>query len=432
VSQKNIFVLGLTEIQRGELETVLDADRYAFHSLLDTERLVDTEKIVFHELLDQAHAQLDDFRGSVDAIIAHWDFPTSVLAPILARERGLPAPELKSVLACEDKYWSRLTQREAVPECVPDFAVFDPFTDDPLADIGLEFPFWVKPVKSFASQLGFQIDDADEFADALERIREEIGRVGSPFDEVLDMVELPPEVAATTGTSCLAERVISGVQAAPEGAMSGGRFTVHGVFDMLKDESGHSFSRLEYPSALSEEVQERMISLSERYLRHIGYDDACFNAEFLWDEADDQLWLVEVNTRISQSHSDLFAKVDGVSNHEIAIDVALGRMPAMPQRGGPFTVAAQCHIPWRRDGDGILKRVPTDEEIEQLAERHPETVVELGVEEGDRLSELRNQDSYRYDFGVIYLGADDREQLEERYQACLDELQFEVEPVDGG
>ncbi|APE10573.1 hypothetical protein BO226_16355 [Rhodococcus sp. 2G] len=45
----NIFVLGLTDIQRKELETVRGADQVSFHGLLDYETLVEPDEYVFDD-----------------------------------------------------------------------------------------------------------------------------------------------------------------------------------------------------------------------------------------------------------------------------------------------------------------------------------------------------------------------------------------------
>lgn len=365
----------------------------------------------------------------MDGIVAHWDFPTSVLAPVLAAERGLPAPTLRSVLKCEHKAWSRLEQRESVPECVPGFSVFDPFDDNALDSIDLTFPFWVKPIKSHSSQLGFEITSAEEFAAALEQIRAEIGRVGDAFDEVLSMVELPPELKGVGGSMCLAEDIITGIQVAPEGTMFNGEYRIHGIFDMRKDEAGHSFDRLDYPArSVPEEVQQRMIDLSERYLRHIEFDNGCFNTEFMWDEKKGSLSLIEVNTRISQSHSDLFVKVDGTSNHEVAIDIALGRKPRIEPRRGRFDVAAQCHI--GHYSDGVVRSVPGEEDIARVHDQIPDTVVDIKVKVGDRLSELPNQDGYRTVLATLYIGASDVGGLEKSFDWASELLPFDIEPVE--
>lgn len=425
---KNVFILGLTDFQAGELQTVRGAENYTFHSLLDYDRLVGAQDIDFHGLLEAARQQLREFDGSVDAIVSHWDFPTSVIGPILAKEYGIAAPTLESVLKCEHKYWSRLEQQASIPEVVPQFASFDPFDDGALQQIDIPFPFWVKPVKAHSSNLGFEIRSEGDFTDAIQQIRAEIEQVGDAFNEVLKMVDLPPELQNAGGNTCLAEQFVSGTQAAPEGTMFRGSYNAHGVFDMHKDAAGTSFERLDYPAnSVPETVQQRMIDLAERYLRHVGFDNGCFNAEFMWDQAEDQLWPIEVNTRISQSHSDLFAKVDGVSNHEVAIDIALGVEPSMPHRKGEFAVASQCMV--FHDDDAIVTRVPDEQDIARLAKQIPHANFTLQAQVGDRLSELPNQDSYRYVVGILYLGADDRDQLVERYNAAVDSLPFEFEPV---
>ncbi|MFC7403465.1 acetyl-CoA carboxylase biotin carboxylase subunit family protein [Citricoccus sp. GCM10030269] len=424
MAEANVHVLGMTEVQRHELETVSDAENLAFYNVLDYESVAETTEVDFGGLLTAARQELDAFDGSVDAIIAHWDFPVSVITPILAAERGLPAPSLESVLKCEHKYWSRLEQRASIPECVPGFAAFDPFDDNALATIDLDFPFWVKPVKAHSSNLGFKIEDEAGFNEALVEIREHIGEIGDAFDVALSMVDMPPELKQWGGSTCLAEQFVQGTQAAPEGTVFRGRFHVHGVLDMHKDAYGTSFDRLDYPaSSVPEHVQQRMIDLTERYMDHIGFDNGCFNAEFMWDEDQDQLWIIEVNTRISQSHSDLFAKVDGASNHEVAIDIALGREPRMPNREGEFAVAGQCMV--FHDEDAVVTRVPTEEDKEALAQRYPGMVLTVQVHEGDRLSELPGQDSYRFVLAKFYLGADSHEELGRLHAQIAREIPFE-------
>lgn len=424
----NIFVPALTELQRSEIGTVDLPGGLNLHGLLDYDTLIAAEEFDFDELLNRARAQLRAFDGEIHAIIAHWDFPTSVLVPILAEEYGLPSPSLVSVLRNEHKLWSRMLQREVVPECVPAFCAFDPFDPDALQQIDIPFPFWVKPIKSHSSQLGFEVADAEQFAAATKRIRAEIGRIADPFDQALARVRVPDDVQVAGGHTCLAEQIVTGTQAAPEGSMFRGEYHVHGVFDMRKDEAGHSFVHLDYPArSIPEDVQRKMVDVTERYLRHTGYDNGCFNSEFMWDSQTGKLWLIEVNTRISQSHSDLFVKVDGTSNHAVAIDVALGRRPGMPHRRGEFAVAAQCLVP--RYGDGVVTRVPTDDEIADLQKRFPGTVVRIDVSVGNRLSELHNQDAYRYKLATLYIGAGDHAELEQRYQDCLDMLPFGFEEV---
>lgn len=424
VRKKNVFVPGLTDVQRRELETIRGAEEMNFRGLLSYDALVDVAAIDFGSLLSAAREELSAFPDEVDAIIPHWDFPVSVISPVLAEELGLPAPSLESILKCEHKYWSRLEQRRSVPECTPGFAAFDPFDDDALDSIDLDFPFWVKPVKSHSSQLGFEIRDAETFAQALQEIREEIRNVGDSFDAVLSRVDLPPELEEFGGNACIAEELVVGRQIAPEGSVHRGRFAVHGLFDMRKDADNTSFDRLTYPAqSTPASVRERAIEYTRRYMEHIGFDNGCFNSEFIWDEDSDRLWLIEFNTRISQSHSDLFAKVDGVSNHQVAVDIALDMEPRMPRGEGEYAVAGQFKI--FHDQDAVVTKVPDEDSLLRLRSRYPGTVATLDVGPGERLSEMTGQDSYRYVLGKLYLGASDLDELDEKYENILEELDFE-------
>ncbi|MBO0609113.1 ATP-binding protein [Myceligenerans salitolerans] len=426
--KRNVFVLGMTDLQREELENMRRAARYTFHSLLDYETLVRDTDYDFDALLDQARAQLSDFSEPIDAIVCHWDFPSSLVAPILCHEYGIPAPSVASMLKCEHKYWSRLEQQQSVPEVVPGFAAFDPFADDALDQVGLPYPFWVKPVKAHSSNLGFEIHDEQEFESALDEIRAEITNVGNAFNQVLDRVDLPEGIRGSDGNTCLAEEIITGIQAAPEGVVAQGRFSVHGIVDMHRDPSGHSIDHIDYPAVtIPAEVQQRMVDTAERFMRHIGYDDGAFNVEYMWDQETDLLRLIEVNTRISQSHTELFLKVDGTSNHEVAIDVALGEPPEMPRRQGPFAAAGQWHV--FHDTDAVVRRVPGDEDLAALERALPDTKVALQVKPGDRLSDLPHQDSYRYRLASVYLGAEDHDQLADRFRQAVDLLPFEFDPV---
>ena len=426
----NIFVPGLTRQQHDELRTVDVGDEVSIHSLLDVDSLTQADHLDFQSLLRRARAELDAFDGSVDAVVPHWDFPTSVLAPMLAAERSLPSPSIDSILSFEHKYWSRLIQNQAIPEQVPRFAAFDPF--DPEVErsgVGLPFPRWIKPVKSHSSQLGFEVRGEEGFRDALEVIRREIRTVGHAFDEVLSTIDVPESVRGVTGTSCIAEQIITGTQVAPEVSMFQGDFVVHGFFDMRRSEDGHSFDSLCYPArSVPPEVRDRMLVATERVLREAGFDNGCANAEFMWDERTDRISMIEVNTRISQSHSDLFVKVDGTSNHEYAIAVALGRRPRPKPGAGRFGAAAKHLIGVHKDG--TVRAVPTDRDLVRLQDEFPDTVVQLAVKPGDRLSELPNQDPYRYVLATVYLGAADYAELPDVAARMEGFLPFDIDHGD--
>lgn len=412
---KNVFVLGLLDWQRKELESIDHADQCRFLSLLSAEELVE-DPPGFKELLVRARRQLTAFDGRPDAIVCHWDFPSSCLAPVLAGEFGLRCPSLEAVLKCEHKYWARLEQSKVAPECVPDFQALDPFDPDAAQKLQIDFPIWLKPIKAFSSQLGFEINDRDELSRALAEMRESIGEIGNHFDECLAHTRLPEEVAGIGGRHALAESLMNGVQHAPEGHVFDGEICVHGTFEMVRRQNGREISHLRYPSTASWDLQDRMNDICRRVIGQAGFDDGCFNIEFLWDESLDKLWIIEINTRISQAHSDLLYKVDGVSNHEVAVAIALGERPHLPRQRGRFPVAAAFRL--NKTEDAEVVRVPTPEEIEEVSRELDGALIELRVEEGLRLSDLPNQSAYAYTIGEAWIGAESDEELLAKFDHC--------------
>ncbi|TVP92720.1 MAG: ATP-grasp domain-containing protein [Thioalkalivibrio sp.] len=427
---RNIFVVGLDDFHLAQLKELPGASRYAFHPLFTREELKAGDRFPVREVLEDGPRQLGAFPGRVDAVVGYWDFPVSTALPLLRRPLGLPGPSLEAVLRCEHKYWSRVEQARVVPDHLPRFCAVDPFASDPLEGVTLAFPFWLKPVRSVLSYLGFLVTDADSFHAAIAATREGIRRFGDPFNEILAQADLPEEIARVDGNHCIAESLISaGRQCTLEGYAHHGEVRIYGAVDSMREGStGSSFSSYVYPSTLPAGVQERMGDIAARVIRQVGYDDAPFNVEFYWEEETDRIWLLEINCRISKSHAPLFQMVDGCYHHQVMIDLALGREPAMPHREGRFGCAAKFML--RRHEDARVVRVPTDEEIAAIEADIPGVVIQLEVRPGMRLSELRYQDSYSYEVAVVFVGAADHADLEDKYQQVLARFPLEFAPVD--
>ncbi len=426
---KNVFVVGLNELNHARLKRLRGVEDVTFHGVIDPTAIYDTDVWDIEAMLAEAEERIAGAAGAagtVDAIIGYIDFPVSTMLPFLGPRFGVRSVGLEALLKCQHKYWSRLVQREAIPEAVPGFTWFDPFEDDVLDRIGaagLTYPFFVKPVKSSGSWLGFRIDNSEDFAVAVEQIRAGIGTIAEPFDHVLARADLPGAIRAVAGHACMAEQMIGGRQCTLEGYAQGGEVVVYGIVDSIRYAHVLSFSHYLYPSRLPEPVQERMRELARTVIAHIGYDDAAFNVEFFWDEIRDHVWLLEINTRIAKDHCDLFEQVDGVSHQQVTVDLGLGRRPDMPHREGAFAVSANFfHRVFH--GDATVERCPTPAEIEAAEALAPGTRVAVHVREGMRLSELPEQDAYSYAVAQVWLSAEDEETLLTNYARVLEALPF--------
>ena len=87
-----------------------------------------------------------------------------------------------------------------------------------------------------------------------------------------------------------------------------------GLLDSIRHRNKVSFLRYQYPSRLPLEVRKRMAAITSALVKHVGFDNSCFNVEFFWEPKTDKLWFLEINTRLAESHCDLFQKIDGRSN----------------------------------------------------------------------------------------------------------------------
>ncbi|MET7905047.1 ATP-grasp domain-containing protein [Streptomyces sp. NPDC005355] len=428
MSVKNIFVVGLDEANLPSLHEVPNAGEYRFHSLLTVAEL-QVGEVSVADLMEKAEKVLDAFDGRIDAIVGYWDFPVSTLVPLLSERYGTHSTSLESVVKCEHKYWSRLEQQKVIDEH-PRFGRVDLAARDPRPPEGVRFPMWLKPALAYSSELAFGVKDQEEFRAAVAEICEGIGRVGRPFNYILDRLELPPEMDGVGGEVCLAEEALSGIQVAVEGYVWGGEVTVYGALDSIDYPDSPCFLRHQYPSTLPEPVVRRLHDVSKRVMRQIGMDSATFSIEYFYDPQTDEINLLEINPRHSQSHAELFEYVDGVPNHHCMLSLALGKDPSLPKREGPSRMAAKWYHRWF--ADGVARGVPTQEDIERIEREIPEVRIEVVPEEGQRLSEMDQQDSYSFELAHIFTGGDSEEEMREKYDRCVAALNLTFEETTPG
>ena len=423
--KKTVFLVGLDEFNRETLERLPHAGELEFRPALTLAEMRDDPDVDIPALVDLAAARMSEAPGGPAGVASFFDFPGTIIASILAARFALPGPSLESLLKCEHKYWSRMEQAKVAGDNIPVFRAFDPFDDNAYDGLGLVPPFWIKPVKSFRSYLAYAINDARQFRDVMETCRAQGPAITGPFLRMMRDYDMPPELTETPNTF-IAESGIGGAQCTLEGYAQNGRVVIYGVVDSVREPDSSSFSRYEYPSLLPLEVQHRMMDVARAVIQQFGYDNGPFNAEFFYDQSNDAVWLLEINPRASQSHADLFEKVNGVSHFSVVVDLALGCKPRTLPREGRWNVAA--HFFHRAHEPGRVTYVPSAHALARITARQPDTRIRIEVAKGDDLGRLRNQDSYSFELANVYIGGRDRMDLQDRYDQVQTALQFEIEP----
>jgi biotin carboxylase len=419
---RHVFIAGLDPFNEAKLRQLHLPEPCRFHALLSYGEVRGADRRTLHELLTIARDRLTAWGGPIDAIVGYWDFPVTALVALLIREHQLIGPSLEAVLRCEHKYWSRIEHRKVIQPHTPPFAAIDPFDDQALTALSFDYPFWLKPVKSYASQLAFRIRDAEDYQQAIARIRRGNHTTAGPFSFLLTQAQVPDAVRQVDGRFFIAEQMLRGRQCTLEGYIQKGQCETYGIVDSFRYPNRSTFFRYQYPSTLPVPVKARMQVIAQQVIPHLGLDDTPFNIEFFFDPHRDQVMLLEINPRISQSHSDLFEKVDGQSNHQILLHLAMGWPIAWRTDAGPYRCAAKFFL--RRFQDAIVQRVPTADELRAIEHRWPGTRVLLRVQPGTRLRDLPDQDSYSYELAYIYLGAPNQRELLARYRQCVAALPF--------
>lgn len=420
--KKQIYVIGLDEFNLKKLQNLPDADRYEFLPALKVSEMRQIEQYNIKELIDLCTKRIDD-NGKIDAIVSFYDFPGTTLLPIIAEKYGLPGPTLESIMKCENKFWSRLEQSKVISDHIPVFKAFDPFREDVYKEIGIIPPFWIKPIKSFRSFLAYRIEGEAMFQEAMKEVKKHIHFISEPFNDIMREYGMPQEFADMEEL-CIAESMINGHQCTVEGYVFNGKVVVYGIVDSIREGDRSSFSRYEYPSSLPQEIQFRMADVTRRVIDQVGLDNAPFNIEYFYNQTADEVYLLEINPRISQAHTDIFEKVHGMSHHFIMLSLALGEKPRTMEFNGEFNKAANFML--RTFEPGKITKVPTEDEIKILKKFIPGLEVKIRVKNGIHLKELQGQDSYSYELANIFIGGRDQVELVDKYNRCVDGLSFGI------
>lgn len=381
---------------------------------------------------DSPHATSLDILALTEALVSRYrdeglsgvtsavGYPGMSVAAIVAERLKLPGPGIERVLLCEHKYYSRIAQQALVRSATPSFQLLDRRGENNSTG-PKEFPLFVKPVKACFSINAAHVSTADELRQTL-RTSFLPERFLKPFNDLL---------RAYTGyqynaSHLLAESLLEGTQVSVEGYVYRGRVRVIGIVDANMYPGTISFQSFVYPSCLSEDVQQRMARICETLMRGIGYDNALFNLELMYNPATDHISIIEVNPKIASQFTDLFEKVDGTNTYSLLLQIAAGDEPTFERGRGEFKMAASCVL--RTFTDQRVVSVPSSQQLEHLKAEFPDARVEVCAARGRLLSDTM-QDGKSYRYGLINIGAATEKELAAKLKRCERSLDFRFAPV---
>lgn len=385
-----------------------------FHSLSgDACGALEIIPLIDETIARHRHANLSGVTSAVG-------YPGMSVASIMAARLGLTGPRPEAVLLCEHKYYSRVAQQKLVPQATPQFHLIDPL-DPATVERVPQLPAFLKPVKSCMSMNAYRVSSREDLR-ALARSALLPRGFLTPFNDMLAAYsEFELDVSYL-----LVESLLEGLQVSLEGYVYQGSVQIMGIIDAIMFPGTMSFKRFQYPSGLPEHVQQRMAKIASDFIRGIGYDNAMFNIELIYNPNTDDIHIIEVNPKIASQFPDLFEKVDGTSSYAVLLQLAAGEEPHFTYRQGKHKLAASCVL--RTFTDQLVLRVPSAKETAAVLAEFPDARVQIIATEGKNLSDqMQDANSYRY--GLVNIGADSEEELETNFELCKNILNFQLAPA---
>ncbi len=362
--------------------------------------------------------------GRIDGVLSSSDYPGVALAGAIAAELGLAGARPERVITAAHKYYSRISQRAAAPDAVPDFALVDLRAQEiapPLA-----FPCFAKPVKGSFSRLARRIDGPQAFRDFVTSAA--VKEFASGYLAIFNRLVADYTGLAIDGRALIAEGLLRGDLVTVEGFVFEGSVEVLGIVDSTLHANG-SFARFDYPSLLPARVRDRMCDVARRVIAALGLDQTLWNIEMMYDAPADRVSIVEVNPRICGQFADLYQKVDGTNGYEIALALCTGARPRFAPGRGRYAAAAS--FPLRVFEPCVALAAPDDADAAAAEALFAETLVWRECRAGEELADFAAEDGTSQRYAVINLGGADRADLERRCGAVEKRLGFRLRPLGG-
>ncbi len=419
--KKHILVVAPSPRDFRELKIHTVGENYQIHfQTYDTQK-VDKLLCVHHEGGSEIYspeAEIEQLlayckQHSIDAVISTEDYPGCIFASILAHHLGLPGPTPQSVLTCQHKYYSRISQKQFVPNHTPDFRLINPKESD-LSKVDMSFPFFIKPVKSYFSIFANKVNDVNELITLADASVPSIA-----YLEPLNWFLANYSSFELDAQYLLAESLLQGEQVTVEGYVFNGEVQIMGVVDSIMYPGTICFQRFDYPSQHSETIQDAMATIAVEYIKGIKLDNTLFNIEMMYNPKTDEIHIIEVNPRMSSQFADLFEKVDGVNTYKILLDIALGKKPTFKSKAGKYNTSASFVL--RRFDNKQVIQSPTTDDIAQVSQQLADSRIEIFAMAGQDLSAFK-QDGKSFRYGLIHLGANNKKELFEKYELCKQKL----------
>ncbi|MBD2605293.1 hypothetical protein H6G81_12285 [Scytonema hofmannii FACHB-248] len=384
------------------------------------------EEYVKDGLYQQILDRIQKYKNGIerfDGVVGTNDLP-SLVASILAERLHLRGPSPESIVRTQNKYLSRLSQREIVPECTPKFQLGSEIQRD--EDVTLSFPLFTKPVLSKVSRYSFYIENYASLQKILSQASSVLNtqneRYCWSFEEMMTFGLVNP-MEMPSATSMICEELLYGDHITVDGWISDGKVGFFGNTLCVFLPNKISFDRFDFPFHCSALLEDKIYQISERVIKGVGLNNTLFNIEMKVREEDCTVSIIEINTRLSMQFVFLIEKVTGMNPLARLIQVALGEdiVDTLEENLVLQKYASSCVL--RRTADAIVTEIPTKSYIDELESRFPNTQITSLIPPGRKLSDYP-QDAFTYRYAFVNIARDSLNEILSELQEIKQMLNF--------
>ncbi len=367
------------------------------------------------------------YAGKIDGVTSNDDHFGALLAAIVAKRLGLPGNDPDSIVRCQHKAWMRSATIDPFPNQTPSFWELErPLGNE--ATQAIDYPVWVKPVKSSFSILARHVQTAQELRSAArfswyERVAQRV--LLGPVEQLFRLASPALTQSKAPGflSALIAETPLHGQQINVDGYVDQDGVHVLGVADSIMYPGTHAFARFQTPSRLGPREIDAVTSSAKAIIKSLGYRHGFFNLEAMVRTNPEtntvEIGWIEANARMARQLASLYEASAGIDFWKILIRLALGESTATLRVPVSTTKVAASFVS-RSFAGRPTDPEPSAHQIEQARIRFPMARMFFYFKPHGMgfHREMKWVGSYRY--AVINLSAENMHQLESNYQSLMD------------
>jgi len=410
VFSKQVILIICYRTNKSYIESYFKQNK-KYEVVIDT--LEDIEGLGVKDYVEKKISQINSGKLKINGIAATSDQCNAIVA-ILAKQTGKIGTSLESILACQNKYISRLKQKEICPKNCPDFCL--------AVSNHLKFPVFVKPVRSSLSFHSFKVTSSKALIKAIESGKAMIPRSNKLYQEIIDLGYFRHK-NLNDFNNLICEEIVTGEQITVDGYIYKNKVVLFGITKSIFLPNKISFTRFDYPYEFEPELNNKIESLSKKLASGLGLNNTLFNIEFVVNLRTNKIFIIEINGRLSLQFAHLIHTVSGYNPLEAMADISVGKEPGffLKNENKKYKICSSCVL--RKRFDHRVLQVPQEKELDTLSEKHSDIQITSLIQEGKKLSDYR-QDSKTFRYAIVDIPGNDLCDIKRKLYKVRSELKY--------